>query len=148
MMHVVPGPWLLALLNGVVLAVALGVAGYVLVERSPGATVADATWREEARELAREVQQTAEAAGTPADLDRVARRLLPLAGRIRSHVRAAPASADAGVYRRLFELGVACQGVATEQRPRAGLPDGVFLEDRLESLREAAVALETAAEPD
>lgn len=147
-MHVLPGPWLLALLNGVVFAVALGVAGYVLVGRSTGVADAGATWREEARELAREVQQVAEAPAPPADPDRVARRLLPLAGRIRRHVRSAPASADAGVYRRLFELGVACQGVATDQRPRAGLADGGFLEDRLASLREEAVALETAAEPD
>lgn len=148
MMHVVPGPWLLALLNGVVLAVALGVAGYVLVGRTTGAADAGATWRDEAAELAREVQRAAEAAGTPADPDRVARRLLPLAGRIQGHVRAAPASADAGLYRRLFALGVACQRVSTEHRPHAGLTDDVFLEDRLESLREEAAALESAAAAD
>lgn len=145
MMHVAPGLWLLALLNGVVLAVALGVAGYVLVGR--GSDAADgAAWREETRALAGEVRLAAEPRGTPADPDRVAQRLLPLAGRIQGHVRAAPASADPGVYRRLFELGVACQHVALEQHPDAALVEGPFLEDRLASLADEARALESAVE--
>lgn len=145
MLHVGPGPWLLALLNGAVLIAAAGVAGYVLVGR--GSDAADgAAWREEAGALAGEVRRAAEPRGTTADPDRVARRLLPLAGRIQGHVRAAPASADAGVYRRLFELGVACQRVAVEQRPHARLVEGPFLEDRLESLAARAGALESAVE--
>ena len=41
-------------------------------------------------------------------------------------------------YRDLFELGAACQRVALEHRPVGSSPDGVFLEERLESLGDAA----------
>lgn len=146
--HIVPGPWLLAVLNGVVLAVVLVVVGHMLVEGSLGAVDADASWTDEAAELAREIQRAAEPEGTPVDPDRVSRQLLPLAGRIQGHVHAAPASADAGLYRRLFELGLDCQRVAAGQSPHGGLTNGVFLEDRLDSLREEAAAVESAAARD
>lgn len=137
------GTWLLVALNAAVLLAAVGVAGYVLRRREAPPAAEGAAWRDEAAALAREVQQAAEPSATPADPDQVARRLLPLAGRIQGHVRAAPASVEEGTYRGLFELGVACQRVAVEHRP-AGRVDGPFLEDRLESLRAEADAVATA----
>lgn len=144
-MQHLPATWLLALLNGAVVLAAAGVAGYVLTARSGGDDDL-AGWGDGARELACEVRRAAEPQGTPADPDRVARRLLPLASRIQSHVRAAPASADAGVYRQLFDLGVACQHVAVEQPPDGGRVEGPFLEDRLATLADQARALESAVE--
>lgn len=145
-MHVVPGPWLLAFLNGAVLLTAVGVAAYVLQRDSGNGGRDDETWRESAADLAREVQQTASAADGRADHDRVARRLLPLSGRIQRHVRTAPPSVEERTYRDLFELGVACQQVAVEHRPVTRLDEGVFLEDRLERLRAEADALEASVE--
>lgn len=142
MIHVAQGPWLLAVLNGLVLVVALGVASYVLVGGSTNRADTGESWCQGTRALAQEVQRAAEAGETPADPDRVARRLQPLASRIQGHVRSAPASVDAGTYRALFELGMACQRVAVEQRPSSRSANGVFLEDRLESLRADAAALE------
>lgn len=143
-MAVVPGAWLLVVLNGAVLLVALGVAAYVLRHRAADASTRE-DWRAGALDLAREVQRAAMAAERPADHDRVTRQLLPLAGRIHGHVRAAPPGVEEPVYRGLFELGVACQRVAVEHRspPRVG---GPFLEDRLESLRADASALATMVE--
>ena len=141
-MHVVPGPWFLLALNGAVLLAAVGVAAYVVSRRDPAAA---ADWGAGALALAREVQRAVEAAGRPADADRLARRLLPLAGRIHRHVREAPRGVDQGVYRRLFALGVACQRVAVEHRPATRV-DGPFLEDRLETLGAEADALAAAVE--
>ncbi len=138
-------PWLLALLNGAVFIAAAIVAGYVLIGHGDAAAD-DENWGERAGALAREVRRGAEPYEPPADPDRVARRLLPLACRIQGHVRAAPSSADAYVYRRLFELGVACQRVAVEQRREDRLIEGPFLEDRLESLAARASELESTVE--
>lgn len=141
-MHVVPGPWLLVALNGAVLVVAVAVAAYVL-RRREGDPVARDDWLAGALDLAREVRRATDE--RPADLDRISRQLLPLAGRIHRHVRAAPAGVEEPVYRRLFELGVACQRVAVEHRPAARV-EGPFLEDRLETLRADADALVAAVE--
>lgn len=144
-MAAVPGPWLLVALNGAVLLDAVAVAAYVRHRRGRNPDDGGDDWRAGAAALAREVRRAAEADGRPADHDRVSRRLLPLAGRIHRHVRAAPAGVEEPVYRGLFELGVACQRVAVEHRP-AGRPEGPFLEDRLASLRDDAEALVRAAE--
>lgn len=143
-MAIVPGAWLLVALNGAMLLVALAVAAYVL-RRRPAAASTGEDWRAGALDLAREVQRATVAAERPVDYDRVSRQLLPLAGRIQRHVRAAPPGVEEPVYRGLFELGVACQRVAVEHRspPRVG---GPFLEDRLESLRADAAALATTVD--
>lgn len=138
-----PGPWLLVALNAAVLLAAGGVAWYVLRRRGRSSADGNEAWCDEAAALAREVRQAAEPTATPADPDRVARRLLPLAGRIQGHLRAAPTSIDEASYRGLFELGVTCQRIAVEHRPAARV-DGPFLEDRLESLRTEADAVATA----
>lgn len=145
-MAAVSGPWLLVVLNGAVLVVAAGVAAYLLRGRSVDPAAAGATWREGTVGLAREVREAAEPTAVPADHDRVARRLLPLAGRIQRHVRAAPTGVEERTYRRLFELGVSCQRVAIEHRPGDALAGGPFLEDHLETLREEAAAVESAVE--
>lgn len=144
-MNVVPGPWLLALLNGVVLFVAGGVAWALLRSGSDGSAPDESAWLIETGRLAREVQQVAEHGSTPTDYDRVDRTLLPLAGRIQGHVRTAPSSVDDAIYRVLFELGVACQRVALEHRPAMQV-DGPFLEDRLQSLRSKADAVVAAVD--
>lgn len=91
-------------------------------------------WHDEAAELAREVRRTASALGRSTDPDRVSRRLIPLSARIRGHVRSAPVAVNADVYRRLYELGVACQRVAVEGRPADGPRGYGRLQDRLEAL--------------
>lgn len=147
-MHVLPGPWLLAVLNGTVLLVAVGVATYVWRHRGAPSGRPSRQWQERTAELAGEVRRTADATDGVADPDRVARRLLPLAGRIKSHVREAPPSVDERAYRELFELGVSCQRLAIEHRPGTARRSGVFLEDRLDALRDAAATLEEPNQED
>ena len=135
-------PWLVFFVDVVVLFVAVGVAAYLLRTRWDGGSSDVEGWREGASDLAREVRGIATGVERPADPDQVSRRLLPLAGRIQGHVRAAPPAVEEAVYRDLFELGVACQRVALEHRPVGTSPDGVFLEERLETLGREAAALE------
>ena len=138
-------PWVVFLVNAALVLVAVGVAAHLLGAQSEGDSSDVVAWREGARDLAREVRETVSSVERPADPDRVSRRLLPLSARIHGHVRAAPAAVDAGTYRQLFELGETCKRVALEHRPAGTSPDGVFLEERLESLGDAAAALESAA---
>jgi len=141
-------PWVVFLVDAALVLVAVGVAAYLLGRRRDGAPSDVDEWGDGARDLAREVREAASTAGRPADPDRVARRLLPLSSRIQGHVRAAPAAVEEGTYRGLFELGVACQRVALEHRPVGTSPDGVFLEDRLETLGNDAAALVAGIEDD
>lgn len=144
-MNAASWPWAVFLVDAALVLAAAGTAAYLLGSRSEGGSSDAEAWAEEARDLAREVQAVVSSVGRPADPDRVSRRLLPLSGRIRRHVRAAPAAVEEGTYRDLFDLGVACQRVALEHRPVGTSPDGVFLEERLESLGDAAAALESVA---
>lgn len=144
-MRAVSWPWVVVLVNGALVLVAVGVAAYLLGSRNEGSTSDVVAWSEGARDLAREVQEAVSAFERPADPDRVSRRLLPLSARIQGHVRAAPAAVEEGTYRDLFQLGVTCQRVALEHRPVGTSPDGVFLEERLESLGDAAAALDSSA---
>jgi len=137
-MRAVSWPWVVFLANAALALVAVGVAAYLLGSRSGGPSSDVDAWREGARDLAREVREAVSSVERPADPDRVSRRLLPLSARIRGHVRAAPAAVEEGTYREFFELGVTCQRVALEHRPVGTSPDGVFLEERLESLGDAA----------
>lgn len=143
-MSVPSGPWLLIAANLIVVLAALGTAGYLLRRRRGVAGEPDG-WYAEAAALAGEVGEAAAVAGTPADLDAVSRRLLPLAARIQGHVRAAPTAVDGEAHHALFQLGAACRRVAMEHRPVGTDPGSVLLEDRLSSLRSRAVAVETLA---
>ena len=136
--------WLVVLLDAVtIVAVALAAAYLFGFSGDSGDRVdgvaggeTDGDWRGEALALAGEARRTAARFDDPADPDRVARDLLPLAARIRRHERAAPAPGDREVCRLLFDLGVACQRVAVEHRPVGGPAGGyAYLEDRLEGLR-------------
>lgn len=137
------GVWLVVAVDLVVLAAGLLVAARLV--RRDGAEGGVESWYAEAASLAREVERTATEADPPADPDRVARRLLPLSGRIRRHVRTAPRGIDAAVNRELFELGVTCQRIATEHRRLDALQRGLLVEERLEALGEDAVAVAEAA---
>lgn len=137
--------WLLATLNGAVLVTVLGVAFYVYTRRETASMDRALDWRVGTYELACEVHRIATSIDRPPDHDRVARRLLPLAGRIRAHVRNAPHSVEEPVYRDLFALGVTCQRIGLEHRPQTSA-SGPFLEDRLEVLEEAAAALAARTE--
>ena len=134
--------WVVFAVDAALVLVAVGAAAYLLGPRRDGGSPDDDAWREGASELAREVRRAVSTADREVDHDRLARRLLPLSGRIRGHVRAAPASVEEADHRQLFELGVACQRVALEHRPVGATPDGVFLAERVSTLREEAASLE------
>lgn len=106
---------------------------------------AGGAWHDEAVALAREVRGTVSTFDRSTDPDRVSRRLLPLSARIRGHARSAPSAADADVYRRLFELGMACQHVALEGRPTDGPRGYGRLQDRLDTLQSDADDLQRRA---
>lgn len=133
--------WLVVLVDAVLLVAGAAAVAYVLRSRAEDPSAAR-EWEAEAGELAREVRGVVAAVERPADPDPVARQLLPLSGRIRSHVRDAPATVEEAAYRGLYELGVACQNVALEHRSREAALGGVLLEERLEALAETAAALE------
>lgn len=151
--------WLLLLVNaGVATAGTLVVARFVgfpsrdrgrddLDARDDRAapTVADGTWYDEAVALATEVRTTVSTSDGPTDHDRLTRRLLPLSARIRGHVRSAPSTADADVYRSLYDLGVACQRIAVESRPPDTDGGHADLERRLDALRAEASDLQERA---
>lgn len=105
------------------------------------------SWRGEAIALAREVRSSATSFDRPADSDRVSRDLLPLSARIRGHVRSAPRTVDQGVYRRLFDLGIACQRVAIEPPSDDNRHGHQPIDERLEALESEAENVEERIEP-
>lgn len=135
--------FLLVFVNALFLLVGAVMVAYLLRGRDGTEGTDGDAWRDGAVDLAREVKHTASTVDRPADPDQVARRLLPLSGRIHGHVRAAPAGIEQEIYRALFELGVECNRVAIEQRPKIAPPEGQFLEDRLETLEGMAGGLES-----
>lgn len=136
-------PWLVVAANAVLFVAAVAAVAVLLGRRDGVAGDEAAEWYDRAAELTRDVGRAAESVERPADPDRAARRLLPLSGRLRRHVREAPAGVDGEVHRGLFELATRCQQVAFEHRP-AGRGTGPFLEDRLEALADDASTLEAA----
>lgn len=132
--------------NALLLLVVTVAATYLLARQESDASRDRAAWRRGALDLAGEVERTAATVDPPADLDQVARQLLPLSGRIRRHVRAAPASVERPVYRGLFELGLACRRVAMAPRPTTELVAGASPEERLDDLEAEATALWSTVE--
>lgn len=139
--------WALVAANAVVLVAAVAAAAVLLGRGRGGGAGRTAEWYEGAAALTRDVQRTVEEVGRPADPDRAARRLLPLSGRLRRHVREAPRGVDPGIHRDLFQLATRCQQAALEHRP-VGVGGGPFLEERLEALAEDAGAVEAHIPPD
>lgn len=136
-------------LNVAVLAGAT-LAGYRWLWQSSDAAPGPGTpedWYREASELAHEVQRVAETTEAVADPDAVQRRLIPLASRIRSHVRAAPAGVDGHHVQQLYDIGETCYAVGMDHTTRAGVRTGDFLEDRLDDLGEQAAAFESDVGP-
>lgn len=133
--------WLVVLVDIALLVAGVAAVGYVLRSRAEDPSAAR-DWGAGAGELTREVRGVVAAVERPANPDPVARRLLSLSGRIRSHVRGAPATVEEAAYRGLYELGVACQNVALEHRSREAALGGVLLEEHLDALAETAAALE------
>lgn len=131
---------LAALLCGV-----LAIVRIVAFSAPPG--TAD-EWRAEASAVAGEIRTAAEAGATDADPG-VGRRLVPLASRLRGHLRAAPASVDAGLEGALYELSRDCRAIGVECAARRG-PMSLDAVDDLEALAADAAALErrlSAPEP-
>ena len=137
--------WLVVAANAVLFVVAVAAAAVLLGRRGGDAGAEVATWYERASELTRDVARVAETVERPAEPDRAARRLLPLSGRLRRHVREAPRTVDPEVHQDLFRLATRCQQVAVEHRPVGA---GASLEERLERLAEDAVAVEARIPPD
>lgn len=130
----------------VVLVVGAMVATRLLGGRSGAGSGGDpGGWYADAAALADEVQRATTATREPVDPDAVARRLSPLSGRIRRHVRSAPRGVDAEVARQLFDLALVCQRIGAERGRGDALRDGVFLEARLADLGAEAAAIAEAA---
>lgn len=142
-----PGIVFVVLLNGLILVAGLLVYGYWRVHRTGDATEQPDPvegWYKQAASLAREVQRTAESPEGPVDLDRMQRQVIPLSGRIQGHTRAAPAGVEERLVQDLYDLGVECYKVGMEHTTREAARTGVFLEDKLEELREDAEEVEAA----
>jgi hypothetical protein len=102
------------------------------------------TWRMEAAELAQEVQEVADTGEAPvADRDRLARQLVPLSAKLKSHSRGAPPAVDGELVEGVYALGIDCYEVGMEHSRSAEARTGVILEERLAELRRNAAALET-----
>lgn len=142
-----PGIVIAIALDAVVLLTVSVLAGYWWLTRladESDRSNAPGDWYAEATALAGEIQRAVEHTGAVADHDAVQRRVVPLAGRIRSHVRAAPRGVDECHVRQLSDLGEACYAVGMEHTTRDAARTGEFLEDRLADLGERAGAFETA----
>lgn len=99
-----PGAAFAIILNGIILLAALVVFGlwWRAKQRSTQPEEDEVTvWLNGAVSLSREVQQVAEISDGVADRNQVERQILPLSGRIRGHVRNAPAGIDEHVLEEL-----------------------------------------------
>lgn len=124
--------------NLVLVAVGIVAASLLLRRDADGTTATD--WRQEAAGLVSEVREACESRTMHAEDTEVGRRFLPLASRLRSHARAAPAGVDGRRVEQLHELGTACHTLGVEYSPSRAARTGVFLADRIERLDADAAA--------
>lgn len=139
-----PGVWFALVLTIGVLLSGVLTFGYWLKRRSEAGSRERGTeqWAVEALSLVREVEQVAERFEHRADQDRLRRHLLPLANRIRGHVRAAPRGTDSQLLREFYDLGETCYTLSIDQTKLEALESGVFLEDKLRDLQSDARTVE------
>lgn len=138
-MSVNPGVGFAAVLNAILLFAALGVLAFLYWKARPiRVDNRPQTWYVEAMALAREVQRTADVSNTRDDHDRIQRQLVPLANRLKGHSRSAPKEVDEQIVRQLHDLGVDCYMVGMEHSAIKAAQTGVFLEEKLDDIRESA----------
>ncbi len=103
-------------------------------------------WHSEAVALAQTVQKVAGASTGVADHDRIQRRVIPLAERIKGHARSAPSGVEERLVGDLHDLGVACYKLGMEHTVREAARTGEFLEERLDELGSTAAEFEAKVE--
>lgn len=141
-----PGVSFVTVLNGAILILGLLACGYWLKTRSGETDSREKkaeNWRQEALSLTHEVQQVAASSNRVVDPDPVRRQLLPLASRIESHVRTAPAGVDSRLLREFYDLGQDCYSISMEHVESDALESGVFFEDKLAAIQSIAANAET-----
>lgn len=99
-------------------------------------------WIVEAVSLVHQVEYVADQSEGPADQDQLRRQLLPLASRIRGHVRGAPQGTEQRILRQFHDLGRACYTLSMEHTKVEAIESGVFLEEKLRELRVDAQRVE------
>ncbi len=130
-------------------AVALLAAYWWLTRATDGEEAASdpvEDWHREAVALAQTVQKVAKASASVADHDRIQRRVIPLAERIKGHARSAPSGVEDRLVGDLHDLGVACYKIGMEHTVWEAARTGEFLEERLDELGAAAADFEAKVE--
>ena len=137
-------PLTIVLLNGSFLLVGLVVVWLVVRSTSEANHRTDGVtdWYEQTCVLAGKVATAAEAGRGTGE---VGKQLVPLSSKLKRHAREAPSAVDRTVLQQVFDLAMDCQKLGFEHTRTTGIEQGVFVEDRLASVRERAVSLEAAA---
>lgn len=150
-MAIAPGVGFALVLNVGLLLLGFLAYGYWVRTRNSGSDSReqrDEAWSVEARALVCEVERIADQSGQPADPDELCRQLLPLATRIRSHIRTAPREIDSHTLMNLHDLGQACHRISMDYTNVETLERGVFIEEKVADLRSEAETVEVVIAPD
>ena len=150
-MAIAPGVGFALVLNVGLLLLGFLAYGYWVRTRNSGPSAREQraeAWALEARALVREVERIADQSGQPVDHDQLCRQLLPLATRIRGHIRTAPCEVDSHTLMNLYDLCQACHRISMDHTNVATLERGVFIEEKVAELRSEAETAEAVIASD